>query len=60
MEQLAYKAGGEECRKAIIGGKGVGLILKTLTINYRVSESRVSFSISNWPFRSVLSFTLIR
>jgi len=35
MEQLAYKAGGEERRKAIIGGKGVGLILKSLTINYR-------------------------
>jgi len=35
MEQLANKVGGEECRKAIISGLGIGLILKSLTINYR-------------------------
>lgn len=37
MEQMAGEAAGPQAAKDIVSGVGTGLILKTLTINYRVS-----------------------
>lgn len=36
MEQMALQNGGPDRVKDMIGGKGIGLILKTLSIQYRV------------------------
>lgn len=37
MEQMALEAAGPHAVKDMISGKGVGLILKSLSISYRVS-----------------------
>lgn len=36
MEQLGEDAGGPERRAQLLAGQGVGLILKSLAIKYRV------------------------
>lgn len=37
MEKMALETKGPEAVKNLLTGRGIGLILKSLTINYRVS-----------------------